>query len=214
MSETKVALGTRSGTLTINYASGPYYTVVTSGSVSLAFTNFPDAGLVGRLRLQIDVRSIAHRLILPSAVSVGTTNVQGYAANEIEFNSVGIYEFEFETSDGGSTISIFDLNRNRDPIFLPSAQSVSANGNISLTVTTSIVTVSSNIVANLAAGAEGQVKILAYGNTSTGNALISVTNAAWGGNSIANLSAQGSAATLQYINNQWYCVGNNGVDFN
>jgi hypothetical protein len=44
MSETRVALGTVSGNQTINYAAGSYYTVTTSGSITLAFSNFSAAG--------------------------------------------------------------------------------------------------------------------------------------------------------------------------
>jgi hypothetical protein len=40
MSETRVALGTISGTATIDSSAGSYYTLTTSGSVSLSFTNF------------------------------------------------------------------------------------------------------------------------------------------------------------------------------
>ena len=116
-------------------------------------------------------------------------------------------------SDGGSTISIFDLNRNRDPIFLPSAETITGNANLSLAVTTSVITTSDSITGNLAAGSAGQIKILAYGNASAGNCLVTVTNSAWGGSNLANLSAVGSAATFQYIDSKWFCVGNNGVTF-
>jgi hypothetical protein len=100
-----------------------------------------------------------------------------------------------------------------NPLFLDIAQSFSANGNISLSTTTTYITSSSNLTGNLIAGTSGQIKILAYGNTSSGNTLVTVTNAAWGGSNLANLSAVGSACTLQYINSKWFCVGNNGVTF-
>ena len=44
MRETRVALGTVTGSQTINYAAGPYYTLTTSGAITLSFTNFPAAG--------------------------------------------------------------------------------------------------------------------------------------------------------------------------
>jgi hypothetical protein len=88
-----------------------------------------------------------------------------------------------------------------------------ANGNISLQTGTTVITSSSNLVGNLAAGTSGQIKVLAYGNTSAGNTLITVADAAWGGSNIANLSARGSAATFQYVDGKWFCVGNNGVTF-
>jgi hypothetical protein len=213
ISETRVALGSTSGTVTLNYAAGPYYTLTTSGSVSLVFSNFSAGGTVSRIRLQITVSSTSHTLTLPSAVSVGVSNLQGYASNVISFNKTGTYEYEFETNDGGTTVSIFDLNRNHDPLFVPSAEIITGNSNLSLSVTNTLINSSSDITGNLAAGAEGQIKILAYANTIVGNCLITVTNAAWGGSGQANLSAVGSAATFQYINGKWFCVGNNGVTF-
>jgi hypothetical protein len=50
-------------------------------------------------------------LTLPAAVTLGTTGVQGYAANVITFAATGTYEFGFSTTDSGTTITIFDLNR-------------------------------------------------------------------------------------------------------
>jgi len=223
MSETRIALGTTSGAVILNYTAGPYYTVTTSGSITAAFTNFPSAGSgsMARMRLQITVSSIAHTLTITPGGSpissnlIGSSNIQGMdpATGTITFSQTGTYEFEFETSNGGTTISVFDLNRNRDPMYLPSEQVLTASGNISLTVTTSVINTTSNITGNMAAGADGQIKILAYGNVSAGNCLITVANAAWPGSGIANLSAVGSAATFIYASGKWFCVGNNGVTF-
>ena len=41
MSETRIAKGTTSGTVTFDYEEGPYATSTTSGSVTFAFSNFP-----------------------------------------------------------------------------------------------------------------------------------------------------------------------------
>ncbi len=212
MSETRVALGTTSGTITLNYAAAPYYTVTTSGSVTAAFTNFPSAGTTGRMRLQITVASTAHKLILPAAVSVGTSNTQGYASSEIEFVATGTYEYEFETNDGGTTISIFDLNRNRDPIFLPSSEALAAASAASLAVTTSYFSVSST--ATLAAGAEGQIKVFAM-LEDNGDMVITVSNAGWktSGTGTITFNDLGDACTLLYVNSKWFCIGNNGCVF-
>jgi hypothetical protein len=213
-SETRLSIGSITGSVIINYAVAPYQTLSTAGSVSLDFSNFSIAGTVSRVRLQIDVTDISHTLTLPLNVSIGVENLQGSVNNVITFSKIGVYEFEFETNDQGGTISVFDLNRNHDPIYLPSVQTFAANGNVSLTTTSTVITSSADLTGTLAAGAEGQVKILAYGNTSVGNALITVTNAAWStGTATANLSTVGSAATFQYINGKWFCVGNNGVSF-
>jgi hypothetical protein len=214
MSATKVSLGTQTGTITLNYAAGPYYTVTTSGSVTVNFTNFPAAGEVGVMRLQINVASTAHTLILPAAVSVGTSNTQGFDSSVITFNRTGIFEYEFETSDGGSTISIFDLNNNRDPIYLPSSEDLAASAAVDLSVTASYFSTAAAETATLAAGTPGQVKVLAM-YADSGDMVITVTNAGWktSGTGTITFSAIGQACTLQYINSKWFCIGNNGCAF-
>lgn len=209
----RAALGTVT-TATLNFAASSYYTLTTGGNVTVAFSNFAAAGQTCVIRLQVSVASIGHTLILPNTVSVGTTNLQGFASNTITFNQTGVYEFEFETSDGGSTISIFDLNRNRDPIFLPSSEDLAASAAASLTKTTSYFTTAAAETATLAAGSEGQIKVLAmYGDS--GDMVITVSNAGWksSGTGTITFSAIGQACTLQYINSKWFCVGNNGAAF-
>jgi hypothetical protein len=215
MSETRVALGTVSGAQTINYAAGSYYTVTTSGSVSIAFTNFPPAGQLGRLRLQISVASTAHTLTLPAAVSVGTANIQGYSANIITFNQTGTFEFEFETNDGGSTITIIDQNRNLDPMYLPSSEDLADAGAASLTKTTSFFTTAAAETATLAAGVTGQVKVFAAVDVTAGNMVITVSNAGWkaSGTGTITFDARGEACTLMYIDAKWFVIGNNGCAF-
>ena len=221
--ETAVNLGTTSGAVVLAYANAPYYTLTTNGSVDVSFTGWPtvvSTPVVGRMRLRITISNVAHTLTitptgaLPAAL-IGAANIQGMdvTTGTITFNATGTYEFEFESSNGGASISVFDLNRNRDPLYLPSFETFAANGNVDLTKTTTVITSSDNLVGNIAVGAEGQIKILAYGNASTGNAQITFASSAWGAGNIANLSTVGSAATFQYINSKWYCVGNNGVTF-
>jgi len=212
MSETKVALGTVSGSQTINYAAGPYYTLTTSGSVSLSFTNLPTAGTLGRWRIQITIASTSHTLTLPAAVTVGVSNVQGLASNIITFNQTGTYEFEFETSDAGATVSIFDLNRNRDPIYLPSKEDLGDTAAVSLAVTTSYFSTAAPETATLAAGYAGQVKVLAM-YADSGDMVITVTNPGWGGAGTITFNSVGDACTLMYINNKWFAIGQNGVVF-
>jgi len=214
MSATKVSLGTQTGTITLNYAAGPYYTVTTSGSVTVNFTNFPAAGEVGVMRLQINVASTAHTLILPAAVSVGTTNTQGFVSSVITFNRTGIFEYEFETSDGGSTVSIFDLNNNRDPIYLPSSEDLANAAAANLGVTASYFSTAAAETATLAAGVTGQIKTFAM-FADLGDMVITVTNAGWktSGTGTITFDTIGDACTLQYINSKWFCIGNNGCVF-
>jgi hypothetical protein len=216
-SQTRVALGTLSGSITLNYAAGSYQTVTTSGVISLGFINFPPAGAQGSLILQVTVANVAHTLTLPAAVSQGLTGIQGISGQIITFAQTGTYNFEFTTSDGGSTVTVQDLSRPlsfyTNPLFLAVPDTFTGTGNVSQVSSTTLFGSSANVTGNLLAGSVGQIKILAYSNTSIGNTRITVTNAAWGGSNIANLSAVGSACTLQWVGSKWFCVGNNGVSF-
>jgi hypothetical protein len=106
-----VQLTATSGSITVDYSAGHYQAISTTGSISLDFTNFPASGAAGIIRLRISITNTAYTLTLPVAVSLGTTGVQGYAANVITFAATGTYEFGFSTTDSGTTITIFDLNR-------------------------------------------------------------------------------------------------------
>ena len=106
-----VPLTATSGSITVDYSAGHYQAISTTGSISLDFTNFPASGSAGMIRLRISITNTAYTLTLPVAVSLGTTGLQGYAANVITFAATGTYEFGFSTTDSGTTITIFDLNR-------------------------------------------------------------------------------------------------------
>lgn len=214
-SATRVDLGATSGTVTVNYAAGHYQLFTTTGSVILAFSNFPAAGNMGLVRVRITVASVGHTLTLPAAVNIGTSNLQGYSASVITFNKTGTYEFEFVTIDGGSSISIFDLTRNHDPIYLPSSEDLAAAAAASLDVTTSYFTTSAGETATLAAGDEGQIKVFCAEDVTAGSMQITVTNAGWkaSGTGTVTFSARGASCTLLYVNSKWFCIGNNGATF-
>ena len=118
-SATEVALGTVSGSTSIDYAGGHYQTLTTSGSVSLSFTNFPVAGTEGWVIVRVTIASTAHTLTLPSAVGYGDSaksvvGIEGMTSNVITFAQTGTYEFQFHTTDGGSTIYLSELTRPRN----------------------------------------------------------------------------------------------------
>ena len=212
-------LGTLSGTVTINYIAGHYQTVTTGGSISLAFTNFPAAGNFGVVRVQITVTSTAYTLTLPAAVSVGTANLQGYSSSVITFNRAGTYTYDFTTSDGGTTISVFDCSQNQDPIYLPSTQNLGtgsgALGAINLTTTATYFSTSGGAAtATLAAGYNGQIKTIMM-VADGGDMVVTVTNAGWKSSGTGSITFNdiGDGVTLQYINSKWFCIGNNGTVF-
>lgn len=116
-SSVKVTPVGTSGTVTLDYSAGHYQTIGTTGSVTLAFSSFPPSGQYGYIRLQINITNVAHTLTLPAAVSLGLSGIQGISpgtsgvSNTITFGTTGYYEFAFSSSDAGTTITLFDLNR-------------------------------------------------------------------------------------------------------
>lgn len=212
MSETKVALGTQSGDVTINYQAGPFYTLTTSGSVSLGFSNWPAAGTVGRVRVQITISSTSNTVTIPAAVTVGIFNTCNLDGSIMTFPFAGTFEYEFETSDGGSTVTIRDLTFNRDPVYLPSSEDLAPSAAVDLGVTNTYFTTTTAETATMAAGYPGLVKNLIMAGFG-GNMVITVANAGWksSGSGTITFNAIGDACSLIFINNKWYVTGNNSV---
>ena len=113
--ETRVDLGTLSGTIGLDHTAAHYYIVSTSGNIELSFSGFPAAGKVGRIRLELNITNILHTLILPAAVTYGTQGLAGFdGIDTITFATTGTFIFEFVTENGGTDIHIEDLSRARD----------------------------------------------------------------------------------------------------
>jgi len=215
MSETVVSLGTVSGTTTINYALGSFQTLTTNGAVALAFTNFPAAGARGAVTVQVTVANIIHTLILPAAVTVNARGVQGLntSTGVISFSSTGVYSFTFSTSNGGTTITLVEVNKQIQP-FNNSSENLTDTSAANVALTTSYFSTVAPSTATLAAGANGQIKTFAM-FAQSGDMVITVTNAGWktSGTGTITFNAIGEACTLQYINGKWFCIGNNGAAF-
>lgn len=207
-----------SGSITVDYSEGHYQTISTTGSVSLAFSNLPASGTVGIVRLRITVNNVAHTLTLPAAVSRGTSGVQGLASGVLTFAATGVYEFAFLTSDGGTVITLFDLNRPlntwQSPLFVDSSEDLADAAAASLTRAVSRFSTDAAETATLAAGTEGQIKTFVM-QADSGDMVITVANAGWktSGTGTITFDAIGDACTLQYINSKWFCTGNNGCTF-
>jgi hypothetical protein len=212
---TRVALGTVSSSQTINYALGHYQTLSTGGSVSLAFSNFPAAGTAGIVFVQVGVTSVAHTLTLPSAVSVNAQGIQGLntSTNVLTFAALGTYTFQFITTDGGTTVTVNEVNKELAP-FNNSSEDLAASGAANLALTTSYFSTGTAETATLAAGANGQIKTFAM-YADGGDMVITVTNAGWktSGTGTITFDTIGDACTLQYINSKWFAIGNNGCTF-
>jgi len=215
MSETVVALGSVSGSTTINYALSSFQTLTTNGAVTLAFSNFPaaSAAAAGTVRVQVTVANVIHTLVLPSAVTVNARGIQGLntSTGVISFAATGVYTFEFTTSNGGTTISVVEVNKQLQP-FNNSSEDLNDTAAANLALTTSYFSTVTAETATLAAGVNGQIKTFAM-YLASGNMVITVTNPGWGGAGTMTFTTTGQACTLQYINGKWFCIGNNGVAF-
>jgi hypothetical protein len=214
-SAVKIAPSPISGTLTLNYASAHYqsYSSASAGSVTLAFTNFPPSGSYGYMKLQIIVSNVAHTLTLPAAVSLGLTGIQGISpgtsgvSNTITFATTGTFEFGFGSYDGGSTITVFDLNRGLSSFpggaltvsSLTASTFVSATGNVigGNVNTAGLVTATGNVTGGNINSA-GLASIT--GNIQGGNlrtvGLVSATGNVTGGNVNAFVRPTAGTATV------------------
>lgn len=112
--ETRVDLGITGGTIVLDHTAAHYYVVSSNNTLELAFTGFPAAGKVGRLRLEVTINDTLDTIVLPSNVTYGTQGLAGFDGTDtIQFFATGTYIFEFVTENGGSDIHIEDLSRAR-----------------------------------------------------------------------------------------------------
>jgi hypothetical protein len=220
---TVVAISLSGTTCTVNYASGHYQTVTIGTVITVAFTNFPASGYQGWVILRVTATP-GQTMTLPAAVGAGVSaasvkGIQGIASNVITFKESGTYEFLFHTIDGGSSIFISELTRPRNrwvnPLFIASSEDLAPSAAASLTTYNSYFTTASAETATLAAGTEGQIKVFSAASVTSGNMVITVTNAGWqsSGTGTITFASRGVGCTLQYINSKWYCIGNNGCTF-
>lgn len=177
----KVAISNTSGVIAVNYSTGHYQTITTSGSINLSFTNFPGTGIYGYIKLQLNITNIAHTVTINAGTSIlGTAGIQGYVASgaavgTITFGATGYYEFAFGTYDQGATITVFDLNRgltNFNAADL-NLDDVTATGNISAVGNVSggnLRTVGSvSATGAVSSGSVTTVTVSASGNVVGGN---------------------------------------------
>lgn len=215
--QTAVALGNRSGSITVNFLAGSVQTVTTAGPISLQFTNWPKAGLAGEIAMSINVTDVSHTIALPSVVTVNNKGIVGLTplTNTITVPTVGVYTFIFATSNGGYAISVDSVNTILEALN-SSSENLTPESAINIAVSTTYFSVTQASGATLGAGVEGLTKTLAfYGNNGAGSMSVTVTNPGWSSNAtgVIYFSTVGQACILKYINGKWFCIGNNGATF-
>lgn len=219
VSYTFVDLGSVTGSQNIDYEVGPYQYLSTSGSVNLAFTNWPAAGIAGKVTVSVNITNVAHTITFTStatwrnAVGVVGCAVSGTTA-VVTVPATGVYTFTVYTNDGGSTLTLNEDNKQIQP-FNNSVDvaNIAASNVVSVSTTVTTFNTSTGTFATLAAGIPGQVKVLAAENVAAGNLEVTVTNHAWTGTGTVELYGAGQTATLLYSDSKWYCIGT-GPDAN
>jgi hypothetical protein len=64
---------------------------------------------LGRIRLEVEVASVAHTMTLPAEVSLGVNSLTGSVSNTVTFPATGKYIYEFTTEDAGTTVAVSEL---------------------------------------------------------------------------------------------------------
>lgn len=158
--ETYNNIGAVTGAVTITFANGNFQKITMAGSTTLTFS-FPasSAGQYASVKLWVSNPNASYTLTLPSSVTLGDPDtiagLTGTSPPVIAFSSAEIannteYLFEFFTVDGGTTIGIRDLVRNRDI----DLSGFSITGSLSVD---SLTTTSGNITSGVDLVATGNV---------------------------------------------------------
>lgn len=219
--ETINELGSLSGTVTVDWADAHLQTItLDTGNITLALTGWPTSGRHTKLRLWVDVQDKTRTLSLPSAVTVGASDLVGCVVTAgvptISFTEENVvYVYEFTTYDNGATVAVEEITRNRstrvsDYQYLTPANNSIAN--VSPTVSSVVVVPAAAIaLANIRMPGntqvvDGQTVSFAFGNTIT--AVTHYGNGAtiYGGLTTANVSA-GAKYIYKTSTNSWYKLG-------
>jgi len=207
----KAEFSATTGSVTVNYNLGHLQYVTTTGSITLAIANWPSSSDgYGSMLLEVTPGSTAHTLTLPSAVSIGLDTIPGASGQIITFPTASVpYLLELVSYDGGTTIKL--INHSKDE-WEKSSEDVADAAAISLVTGTSYFTTGAAETSTLADGYEGQIKHLVM-KSDSGDMVVTVASAGWGGSSEITFDDAGDGCTLKFADAKWYCVGNNGATF-
>jgi hypothetical protein len=217
ITQTALAVNAAAGTATVNWTAASYFYFTTSvPNTVVSFPSYPNSGVFGSWTVAVTIDNIVNNTVtFPTAVTVNARGIRGWntSTNTITFAALGTYTFQFSTSNGGTVVTVNEVNKTLQP-FNASSESLASAGAANLALTTSYFSTSGT--ATLAAGVAGQIKTFMQ-TASTTAMVLTVTNAGWKASGTGTItfpsSTYGTGCTLQYINSKWYCIGNNGCTF-
>lgn len=215
-----ISLGNVAPTANVNYAVATFQSLSANANTTISFSGLPVANNTAVLTLSINATAansvaIPYTVTIPNASTV-TSGIIGLSGNTLSFprnnsTGAGTHTYQLITSDQGSTFAMTALSTPTQPLNATS-EDLAASANVNLGVSDSYFSTSTAETATLPAGVNGQVKVLAM-YADSGDMVITVTNPGWGGAGTITFDAVGDACTLKYINNKWFCIGNNGCVF-
>ncbi len=143
----------------ILWTNAHYQILTPTASTALTFGGWPTSGFYTSFKLKVVINNIGWTITLPASVTINTSNIQGTVGQVITFLTTGIYEFEFGTYDGGTTVSIRDMLNNYDTVtgifsvtgVTTLTGNVNASTNLNVTGVTTLtgnVTTSGNLIAS------------------------------------------------------------------
>jgi hypothetical protein len=208
----------------VNFAAGSFQTITANANTTLSFSNLPTSGTTAVLTLAIEARAAnttadPYSIAIPN-VSSASRGITGYDSDTgvLSFprtNSTvaGTHTYQLITDNQGGSFTVTPLSTTTTPLNSTS-EDVANVGVVNLGVSDSYFSTDAAETSTLPAGVNGQVKVLAMKGTS-GDMVITVTNAGWqtSGTGTITFDTIGNACTLKYINNKWFCIGNNGCTF-
>lgn len=220
----QINVGNAAPNVTVDYAVASFQTITANANTSISFANLPAPGNAATMILDLDVRA-ANAVAQPYTVSIANiavndynTGLAGLTGNTISFprnnsTQAGVYSYQLVTNDGGASFNVTQLT-NRLQSLNASSEDLASAGNVNVAVSDSYFSTAAAETSILPAGVNGQVKVFAM-YADTGDMVITVTNAGWktSGTGTVTFGTIGNACTLKYINNKWFCIGNNGCVF-
>ena len=96
--------------------------------------------------------------------------------------------------------------------YFTGSENLVSGGTASSAKTASYFTANTPSTATLLEGKDGQTKAFMH-TAGADEMVITVASPGWTGAGTITFDAVGQACSLQYINNKWFCIGNNGATF-
>lgn len=108
--------GALSGAQSIDFTNGNFQRLQLGGAVTLSFTNWPAAGIAGKMILQIRIETAGvsggYTLTFPATTTLGfPSQLAGSSALVVTYPQAGDYFYEIISTDNGASFFVRELSR-------------------------------------------------------------------------------------------------------